>query len=90
MLSTPWCGHLTRLSGGVGARDTKSGLPQRSLEPQSMPPLILTKDLWHDPAHVLVGIFAGGQPKPFGVFLTQSSHSGVTQSSTTQPGAGHE
>jgi hypothetical protein len=24
---------------------------------------------WHDPAHVLAGIFAGGQPKPFGAFL---------------------
>jgi hypothetical protein len=26
---------------------------------------------WHDPAHVLVGIFASRQPKPFGAFLTQ-------------------
>ena len=25
---------------------------------------------WHDPAHVLAGIFAGRQPKPFGAFLT--------------------
>jgi hypothetical protein len=25
---------------------------------------------WHDPAHVLVSIFAGRQPKPFGAFLT--------------------
>jgi hypothetical protein len=30
---------------------------------------------WHDPAHVLVSIFAGRQPKPFGAFLTQRSHS---------------
>jgi hypothetical protein len=25
---------------------------------------------WHDPAHMLVGIFAGRQPKLFGAFLT--------------------
>jgi hypothetical protein len=30
--------------------------------------------LRHDPALVLVGIFAGRQPKPFGAFLTQSGH----------------
>jgi len=24
--------------------------------------------LWHDPAHVLVGISAGRQPKPWGYF----------------------
>jgi hypothetical protein len=33
---------------------------------------------WHDPAHVLVSIFAGRQPKPSGAFLTQSGHSGFT------------
>jgi hypothetical protein len=32
-----------------------------------------TKDrLWHDPAHVLVRVFAGRQPKPFGAFLVES------------------
>jgi hypothetical protein len=46
--------------------------------------------LWHDPAHLLVGIFASRQPKPFGEFLTQSGHAGVAQSSTTRPSAGHE
>jgi hypothetical protein len=30
--------------------------------------------LWHDPAHVLVGIFADQQAKPFGAFLTQKRH----------------
>ena len=30
---------------------------------------------WHDPDHVLVGAFAGRQPKPFGAFLTLSRHS---------------
>jgi hypothetical protein len=29
---------------------------------------------WHEPAHVLVGIFAGRRQKPFGAFLTQSGH----------------
>jgi hypothetical protein len=30
--------------------------------------------LWHDPAHVLVGTFAGRRPKPFGAFLTPKGH----------------
>jgi hypothetical protein len=30
--------------------------------------------LWHDPAHVLVGIFASRQAKLFGAFLTRSGH----------------
>jgi hypothetical protein len=30
---------------------------------------------WHDPAHLLVGIFACRQPKRFGAFLTQRGHS---------------
>jgi len=29
---------------------------------------------WRDPAHVLVSIFAGRQPKPFGAFLTRCGH----------------
>jgi hypothetical protein len=34
--------------------------------------------------HVLLGIFASRQPKPFGVFLTHSGHFGGTHSSTTR------
>jgi hypothetical protein len=32
---------------------------------------------WHDPAQVLVGSFAGRQPKLFGAFLTRMRHSEV-------------
>jgi hypothetical protein len=33
--------------------------------------------IWRDPARVLVGTFAGRQPKPFGAFLTQKRHSNL-------------
>jgi hypothetical protein len=35
---------------------------------------------WHDPAHVLVGIFASRQPKPFGAFLTHPGLRGEMES----------
>jgi hypothetical protein len=38
---------------------------------------------WHDPAHVLVGTFAGRQPKPFGALLTHSA--AVTKSGRIDP-----
>jgi hypothetical protein len=45
---------------------------------------------WRNFALAPGSILGDRQPKQFGTFLTQSSHSSVTQSSTTRPGAGHE
>jgi hypothetical protein len=42
MLSTLWCGQLTRLSGGVGARGTKIGIAAPPARTAKHAPLILT------------------------------------------------
>jgi hypothetical protein len=42
---------------------------------------------WHDPAHVLVGIFASRQPKLFGAFLTQKRPSGINPINGRRSGA---
>jgi hypothetical protein len=37
MLSTLWCGQLTRLSGALALGATKSGLPHRPLDRKTCP-----------------------------------------------------
>ena len=43
---------------------------------------------WHDAAHVLVGIFAGRQPRQFGTFLTHSRPWGALVETVNQRIAG--
>jgi hypothetical protein len=53
---------------------------------------------WHNPAHVLVGIFAGRQPKPFGEFLDPKLTFGASnmmiarrgESETSSHGSGYD
>jgi hypothetical protein len=70
MLSTLWRGQLTRLSGrrhsGQQNRDCRTARSTRKTCPSHFDAL---RAVYSHPAHVLVGVFADQQPKPFGAFL---------------------